>query len=138
MLLGLGADVHVGGIDGVCALHIAARVGALDIITRILDLRGNPDIQDGNGVTPLAILMGQIAAAKILIERKASVDLANIQHDTPLHVAAQTNNSEAVRLLLQHGANPTARDMKGKIPKDVTDSTNRLTRQQRKGQRGSH
>ena len=53
---------------------------------------------------------------KILLQNGAIVDSRNEHKATPLHVAARSNNIDAVSLLVEHGANLEARNFKGATP----------------------
>lgn len=70
---------------------------------------------DGYPAVSLAIFFGQPHIAQTLIERGANVNVSsrNAQHVAPIHGAASVKNREMVRLLLEHGADPNARQERG-------------------------
>jgi ankyrin repeat protein len=52
----------------------------------------------------------------VLLRAGAKVDAKDQAGETPLHVAAQEGNREAVTMLVQAGAKVNARDKKGYTP----------------------
>ena len=57
----------------------------------------------------------------MLLKRGASTNiLDNNFGPTPLHHAVGDGNIQAVRLLLEHGADVHARDKRGKTPSELT------------------
>lgn len=60
-----------------------------------------------------------IAAIKFLFEKGANIHEKNNGGWTPLHVAALTNQSEAMKLLLELGAHPDSRDEDMRTPSDI-------------------
>ena len=74
--------------------------------------------KDGFTALHFAGFFGQPESARILIEGGASVDAvaANPMKVMPLHSAASARNLEAVRLLLESGAPPNARQHGGWVP----------------------
>lgn len=70
---------------------------------------------DGFPALGLAIFFRQPAVARELIERGADVNAAasNAQMVAPIHAAASVADRDIVRLLLERGANPDARQEKG-------------------------
>jgi len=59
---------------------------------------------------------------KILLKTSKAIDVespcAEFDHGTPLHIAAANMCLEAVKVLLQNGANPTSKDDLGRSPKE--------------------
>ena len=53
--------------------------------------------------------MGNEQLVSLLIQHGAVVNIPGYRNNTPLHDAAETGNTNIMRLLLQHGANPCAR-----------------------------
>lgn len=82
-----------------------------------------PDIRDKWGQTPLhyCISVQFIDTAQVFIEHSGPqfVDIINNQDrfgKSALHAAAETANSEAVELLLQHGADVNICNVSGATP----------------------
>jgi len=63
-----------------------------------------------------------IEIIKILLEHKAMIDVTDRAGFTPLHLAAQRNNVEAVELLLRNGADLSIKNFGGDTPSQVANS----------------
>lgn len=101
----------------------AARMGALDTITRLLDAGADVNqpapTGDGWDATPLqhAILARQAGAVRLLLERGADPNhAAGPNSPAPLLLAAGDTDPAFVNLLLAHGADPTVEDENGVTP----------------------
>jgi ankyrin repeat protein len=81
------------------------------------------DAKAADGFTPLhfAAFFGHPGAARILVERGASVSAVadNPMKVQPLHSAAAANCDEIVELLLEHGADPNAKQASGSTSLDA-------------------
>lgn len=77
--------------------------------------------QDSDGDTPLHIAIVQEQPDHAYIQRLIqlvkmsgkSLDIFNYMQQTPLHLAAITNNIEVIRIMLEAGANPNEADRNG-------------------------
>ena len=96
----------------------AAAVGKADRLRELLDADpglANAWAEDGFQPLGLASFFGHVEAARLLVERGAEVNSAsrNEMKVMPLHSAAATGDPEAryeiSKLLLEHGADPNAR-----------------------------
>ena len=107
---------------------VAGKKKALDIfeaaslgrLARLKELARDPaavNSRSADGFTALhfAGFFGQPESARVLIEAGAAVDAVatNPMKVMPLHSAASARNLDAVRLLLEHGAPPNARQQGG-------------------------
>lgn len=108
---------------GVRPLHIAAAAGDAHAVRALLDKGVPVDVRDAGGKTPLhwAAYLDLEASAKgasivALIERGADVNARSNGGSTPLHEAASAGNVIAVKILLKHGADPLARNVRGVTP----------------------
>jgi len=95
----------------------AARKGDVAAVKSLLDRGANVNSKSPYGQTALffACDRGNTEVVKLLLDRGADVNVQDtFYHSTPLTWAAQHNRAEAIRLLLQHGANsPTVILMQG-------------------------
>ena len=78
----------------------------------------NTRTADGFPPMPMAIFFGHGALARWLIEQGADVNAAanNAQRVTPAHAAAATCDRETMRVLLERGADPNARQQMDHTP----------------------
>jgi ankyrin repeat protein len=108
----------------------AAAVGRTDRLRELLD--EDPDLAnawagDGFQALGLASFFGQVEATRLLVERGAEVNSAsrNDMKVMPLHSAAATGEPdtryELAKLLLEHGADPNARQQDDYTPLMAAD-----------------
>ena len=141
-----GADVRVRNRRGAEPLHYAADGGpsALrgpdeqrEVIAYLVEAGADPNAVDKSGVAPLhrAVRNRSSAAVSMLIDKGADPLRANTSGLTPLHLAVQNtgkshSGSDAAKqeqrriilLLLEHGAEPTDVDAKGKTAMEAASS----------------
>ena len=76
LILSRDGQMKINGLDsnGNTALHVAAQVDNLPLITLLLSLKANPNLHNGLGETPLliAILAGHAPAVKQLLDAGAN------------------------------------------------------------------
>lgn len=99
----------------------AAAVGRLERVHELLLLEGGfVDLWSPDGFTGLhlAAFFGHVDVAAELLKRGADVNAVsrNELGVQPINSAAAANHAEVVRLLLDHGADPSARDAAGFTP----------------------
>jgi ankyrin repeat protein len=98
----------------------ASSLGHLDRLEELTIDASTVNLHSNDGFTALhfAGFFGQPQSARVLIEAGAAVDAVatNPMAVMPLHSAASVRNLEAVRLLLEHGAPPNARQQGGWAP----------------------
>jgi Ankyrin repeats (3 copies) len=113
---GGGDDGGDGGCDNILDstrdchnnthLHAAARLGRMQVVARLLRQGVNVNVINAYGETPLylAALFRHIAIIICLLEHRADVAIGNnFDGNTPLHVAAQWGQLEAVGWLCHYG-----------------------------------
>lgn len=117
LLLGYGVDLARVDARADTLLHVAAFSGHTGIVRFLLAHGCDPDVRNYlTGATPLirALLASDGRAHEVLLEAGADPNLATINRDTPLHVAAKTNAGAAILALLERGADPMARNASGR------------------------
>jgi ankyrin repeat protein len=114
-------------------LHLAAARRNLEIFNLLLEAGASPAARDHVGRTPLLLVVGTMVARhdpadEMILERllRAGANPNVVQQEgaavttgggsTALHLAIAANRSKVVDLLLQHGADPEARDGAGRTP----------------------
>jgi ankyrin repeat protein len=122
LLLDRGADAAAGTKDGWTPLHEARRMDP-DAVTLLISGGADVNARDRRGQTPLWNAIGARSAAcvKRLLAHGAdpnvrvptSSALDKDSYEFPIHRAASWGPAEAVRLLIEHGAEVDARDSSG-------------------------
>ncbi|HEV3139051.1 MAG TPA: ankyrin repeat domain-containing protein [Vicinamibacterales bacterium] len=115
--------------NGLTPLMWAARTGAVDAMTALLDGGADPAARDvRNGWTPLfhAIHTQQTGAVQLLLDRGVDPN-QRARLLTPLIMAAADRNPAIVKLLLAHGADPRRRGIGGETALSVAVSGGALT-----------
>jgi ankyrin repeat protein len=112
---------NVQAANGETVLHIAARVGDIDIIKRLLDIPGiDLNVQDEVGQSPLHLSCGKghISVVQTLLNDPFThINARDAWRQTPLHLACKEGHLEIVRLLLNHfHVDVEAADLRGWTP----------------------
>ncbi|MBP0011246.1 ankyrin repeat domain-containing protein [Roseofilum sp. Belize Diploria] len=117
-------------LRGKSLLHLATSRDSVDMVEFLLEeKKGNVDIRDGDGYTPLHDAAGQnaLTVAQLLIERGAAVDAPSQNSSTPLHRASACGRVKMIELLLDNGADINAIDgISRSTPLHKAIGTNRI------------
>jgi ankyrin repeat protein len=129
LLLDAGADINLINNDKTILMHIVEwGYGKVPKIKRLLELGADTEFEDGNGDTAIKLIMIRYperntglytAILKLLIDAGANVNPPDGFWRSNLHTVTGENNLEALRLLLEAGADPY-RKHEGRIPLDLT------------------
>ncbi|XP_039198871.1 caskin-2 isoform X4 [Crotalus tigris] len=121
-------NVNYQDVDGFSALHHAALVGSLELISLLLEAQAIVDIKDTNGMRPLhyAAWQGKVEPVRLLLRASASVNMASLDGQVPLHLSAQYGHYEVSEMLLQHQSNPCLINKAKKTPLDLACEFGRL------------
>lgn len=114
--IGDGANVNTSDTFGYTPLMFSVETRNADIITYLLDMRADPNIQEKiNGQTALmlAVKRGGIDTARILIQNGARLDIRDRNGNTAL-IWAACANVEIIQLLISNGAEINARNRMGR------------------------
>jgi ankyrin repeat protein len=116
-----GADVNVRGGSNFTSLHAACVAGIVDIVEWLLNHGADVNTQANEGSFPISVSVawGHLQVVRMLIEFNADIDVRREFGRGLLHMAIRCKNDDHVgimRLLLDHGANPNARDDYGSTP----------------------
>jgi ankyrin repeat protein len=107
------------GPGGSTPLMYAVLYGNSETVRALLDSGADPSIRNDAGATALMWAADDIDKMRLLLERGADANARSDDGRTPLMIAAGRFGSSAlVKLLLDHGANPSA-----KCPGLITDKT---------------
>ena len=124
-------DLNAATGDGLTAVHLAAQSGHASIIEALLNAGAEVDPTTRIGsYTPLHIASSQADSAIVSLLLSAGADAratTTNSHVTALHLAAQeVGGAESVKLLLEHGADPNAKEISaGQTPLMFAAANNR-------------
>jgi ankyrin repeat protein len=125
------AHIHTMDSLGVTPLHHAAQQGHLKALNLLLEHGAHPNARTATkGATALHLAAenNRLEIARALLEspqaESLNIDAPTGMGYTPLHSAARAGRSELVELLLEHGADPNARDPAGTTPIFVAATVN--------------
>ena len=120
-LLEQGAFVNACNETKETSLHTAATQGNVKVARTLIEHGANVDAQDANCRTPLhsAVWASQVSIAivKLLLEKGADLSIATKQNkNTPLHGVAFDGREQLGLMLLDEGADPSAKNTQGETP----------------------
>lgn len=95
------------GSNHLLLIAYAARLGAIEVVTAMLEAGAKPNAASEGNPTALAAAAedAQVEVMRLLLDRGASPDGKDGKSWLPLAAAAQSGSLEAVRLLMDAGAN---------------------------------
>jgi Fe-S cluster biosynthesis and repair protein YggX len=101
-----GKDVNAKDFKGVTALGYAVGHDQLSTVKVLIDAKANINDVDstGNSAVHFAAGYGRVKVLEHLLARGANASKANQQGQTPMAVAQQNKQQQAVALLQRHGA----------------------------------
>ena len=117
-----GADIDVLSDNKSTPLLVACVDGSVDVVHWLLDHGAGVNTQDRALFTPLhrATEFGRLQVVQLLIKHNADIHGLTISGLSPLHMAAtpynMDNQIDIMQILLDHGANPNARDINNATP----------------------
>ncbi|MCC8406783.1 MAG: ankyrin repeat domain-containing protein [Rickettsia endosymbiont of Sceptobius lativentris] len=100
------SNINTKEIYSYTPLHFAANYGNYFIVALLLSYGANPNIQNNNGETTLhfAAMNGCVRTIECLIKSGAVIDSFDKFERTPLELAINSENTDAVKLFLQYEA----------------------------------
>ena len=103
------------------ALSRALESGHVEVVRYLIEHGAAIVGRTRGGQPPLTYVIQhrQPELLELFLKNKAPTDLVDFDGLTALHLAAAADDETATRLLLEHGANPKAKDSKGKTPLDM-------------------
>ncbi|WP_353289054.1 ankyrin repeat domain-containing protein [Wolbachia endosymbiont (group A) of Pogonocherus hispidulus] len=131
---GADVDVYQGGWGYSTPLHLAAANGHLDTVKYLMGKGANPNAIDGDGKTPLqranekgisdiveylAERVQQVTEVPQVTERQLTTEKQQVMNedgDTALHLAAVQDDLNAVKHLIEQGANVDVKNKYGGTP----------------------
>lgn len=126
-LLEAGASPNKATKDGRAPLHHAARLGNTRICDMLFEYGAAVNPRDKQLETPLFDALkapDPVAMLDFLLKAGLDADIANADGRIPLHAAAESGGTAAIRRLLESTGNPNRPDKKGYQPLHVACEKN--------------
>ena len=134
-----GDYVSRSAYDGASPFWLAARLGEVEMMRRLVAAGADATLPSATGVTPLMVAAGlsqtdsrMVAQEKLLeavtylvVELGADVHAGDARGRTALHGAANTSADSIIRILVDQGAVVDAPDRNGRTPLDFALSPRR-------------
>ncbi|KAL6847066.1 hypothetical protein ACP4OV_022919 [Aristida adscensionis] len=110
----VGIDVNSRSLEGQTPMQLTAAEGDrnVPVLRYLLDCGGDPAAPGCNGTTPLhrAAEFGHCEAVRLLLSKGVPVDPVD-HRGTPLLLAATRDQDQAIKILLEHGANGSIKEI---------------------------
>ncbi|KAK1238953.1 hypothetical protein MKX08_006014 [Trichoderma sp. CBMAI-0020] len=121
-LLELNAHPDIADDDGLTPVFLACELDAYEVVRLLLQYGADIGAINPGGQTALHKSVRSPKMMNILLEKdqgKHYVDVADAQHQTPLHLAAASGinkTSEAMKILIDRGADCNRKANRGQLP----------------------
>ncbi|KAL8858875.1 MAG: hypothetical protein Q9178_004553 [Gyalolechia marmorata] len=91
--------------EGSRPLHVAAKLGLVDMVSLLLDLGSDIEAKDNWGRSPLldAAMVNRLEVVELLLNRGSDISAEDVEGMTALHWAAKSNHLGVLRALLSNG-----------------------------------
>ncbi|ERF74033.1 hypothetical protein EPUS_03848 [Endocarpon pusillum Z07020] len=105
-LLDHGAMIDYTNKKGLAAIHLAASIGADDIVAELVKRGAKLDLSNNDLGSPLhcAVIKKSKACVYSLVQGNAPINARDRDNNTPLILATQSGRNDIVQILLEHGA----------------------------------
>lgn len=106
-LLDRGANIDYTNEKGLAAIHIAASIGADDIVAELVKRGAKLNLSNNDLGTPLHCAVSKKSKGSVtsLVQGHAPINARDRENNTPLILAAQNGRHDIVQILLDGGAN---------------------------------
>jgi ankyrin repeat protein len=121
--------------EGATPLMRAAKSADIDAMQVLLDAGANPSLGMTKGSNAMMILAGTrggpggsnkaAAGMRLLAQQGADLNAPDSRGDRPIHAAAQAGLNDTVKLLVELGADPNAKNGAGKTALDLVTAPGR-------------
>jgi len=111
------AGAPLAGPGGRTVLHMAAEESSLEALQLMVKFNADASAVDDQGFAPLHVSASKVnglACVNFLLTLGVNVDERTANALTPLHLAAEIDAVETVQMLLDHGADPSLKDVNGR------------------------
>ena len=125
LLLKAGSRPETKNRDGNDALLLACKQGFSKVCQLLMQSGGNPRTTNdqGNTLVHECAQAGHAELTDMLLDLEVPyINVANIDGDTPLHLAVKNNHAEVAASLIRKGSSILAKNKLGKSPVDLLSS----------------
>jgi ankyrin repeat protein len=119
LIVDLGGRVQVVDADGRTPLRLAADLEKWDHAKFLTDANSNVFSVAGDGKTPAEVALGKGREAVTALFSGRAITARDATGNTVLHYAAHVAGPEVISLLIELGANKTAKNISSESPIDV-------------------
>jgi len=118
LLLEKKANINLPGEGGKTAVHYAILEGHFDMVDFLL--KKGADIKAKNISGATALHFGVMNGDRLLVEKflPCGINEKNNNGKTPLHIAAEKGNIDAIKVLLNNNAVTNIKDTQGRVPSE--------------------
>ena len=111
-LLDYGANINYTNATGLAAIHLAASIGADDIVAELVRRGAKLDLSNNDLGSPLhcAVIKKSKASVFSLVQGNAPINARDRDKNTPLILAARSGRYDIVQILLDGGADVSLQD----------------------------
>lgn len=116
IVLGGEVELDMQISDGFAPIHAASICGNSSILECIIKAGADTNLQARNGATPLHLAcQGAFSrtCVDLLLQNKAKLNIRGEDYRTEIHYASQFDSSGTVELLVERGADISAKDCRG-------------------------
>nr|XP_023013178.1 uncharacterized protein LOC111503174 [Leptinotarsa decemlineata]XP_023013179.1 uncharacterized protein LOC111503174 [Leptinotarsa decemlineata] len=105
-----GANINIGNINKMTALHFAASKGSNKFAEKLLEWGAELEVRTTYGATPLikASSWGRVKIVELLLRKGADINATDHNKWTSLHHAIKRKKIEVIQVLVQYRANVNA------------------------------
>ncbi|KAJ6238944.1 serine/threonine-protein kinase ulk3 [Anaeramoeba flamelloides] len=119
ILIKYGSKLESFDHNGYAPIHYTCSTGKRDLVDLLIVSNVDINLYSRHNFTPLfyAVDSGSLETVELLLKSEANVNrLCGEMKETVLHRAVESDNKKMINLLLSYGADPTTKNLDGRLP----------------------